>query len=307
MSGIAEAARTIRTNLLFMAPDRPFRRLLVTSAGPSEARPPSPAVSPSPWRRRGQRVVIIDCDLRKPRLHRIFGKDSKVGVTTALLEESIDNAILSTEVPNLSRHPRRPHPAEPGGDPAKRALPGLPVTQVQGRFDRVILDSPPIVPVTDGARCSPRSSTASLVVRAFKTSKDLARHALRALLDVGANIAGTVLNAVNLDKGEYKYSQYYYYRRDGYCARTPPAHLRPRLHHAVRAAGSAAGSVASGPKPRAGRAGRVTMDDPAVVDAIPSSGPDGERVHVVMRPQSSGKLRVREAPSPRPRRCPGLP
>jgi Mrp family chromosome partitioning ATPase len=80
----------------------------------------------------------------------------------------------------------------------------------------VILDSPPVVPVTDAAILSTITDATILVVRAFKTSRDLARHAVRALLDVGANLAGTVLNAVNLNKGEYKYSQYYYYRRDGY-------------------------------------------------------------------------------------------
>ena len=72
------------------------------------------------------------------------------------------------------------------------------------------------MPVTDGVILSTLVDGTILVVRAFKTTKDLARHALRALHDVGANVAGTVLNAVNLNRGEYKYSQYYYYRRDGY-------------------------------------------------------------------------------------------
>ncbi|APR85430.1 Capsular polysaccharide synthesis enzyme CpsD, exopolysaccharide synthesis [Minicystis rosea] len=221
MSGIAEAARTIRTNLLFMAPDHPFRTLLITSAGPSEGKTTVACCVAIAMAQAGQRVVIIDCDLRKPRLHRIFGKDSKVGVTTALLEESIDNAILPTEVPNLSvisAGPIPPNPAEILHSERFRAF----LEQVQGRFDRVILDSPPIVPVTDGVVLSTLVDGTILVVRAFKTSKDLARHALRALLDVGANIAGTVLNAVNLDKGEYKYSQYYYYRRDGYYAEEAP-------------------------------------------------------------------------------------
>ena len=97
---------------------------------------------------------------------------------------------------------------------------------MQGRFDRVILDSPPIVPVTDGVVLSTLVDGTILVVRAFKTTKDLARHALRALVDVGANMAGTVLNAVNLNKSEYKYSHYYYYRRDGYYGEEPPRESR---------------------------------------------------------------------------------
>jgi capsular exopolysaccharide synthesis family protein len=222
MSGIAEAARTIRTNLLFMAPDHPFQTLLVTSAGPAEGKTTIACCIAIAMAQAGQRVVIIDCDLRKPRLHRVFGKDSKVGVTTALLEDSIDNAVLPTEVPNLSVIPAGPIPPNPAEILHSARFKAF-LAEVQTKFDRVIIDSPPIVPVTDGVVLSTLVDGTILVVRAFKTTKDLARHALRALLDVGANIAGTVLNAVNLDKGEYKYSHYYYYRRDGYYADEPPA------------------------------------------------------------------------------------
>jgi polysaccharide biosynthesis transport protein len=217
MSGVAEAARTVRTNLLFMAPDRPFQTLLVTSAGPSEGKTTVACCIAIAMAQAGQRVVLIDCDLRKPRVHRIFGKDPKVGVTTALLEESIDSAVQPTEVPNLSvivAGPIPPNPAELlHSDRFKHFL-----EQVQGKFDRVIIDSPPVVPVTDGVVLSTLADGTILVVRAFKTSKDLARHALRALLDVGANVAGCVLNAVNLSRGEYKYTHYYYYSRSGYYA-----------------------------------------------------------------------------------------
>jgi capsular exopolysaccharide synthesis family protein len=222
MSGIAEAARTVRTNLLFMAPDHPFKTLLVTSAGPAEGKTTVACCIAIAMAQAGQRVVIMDCDLRKPRLHRIFGKDSKVGVTTALLDPDIDHCILETEVPNLWVVPAGPIPPNPAEILHSERFKAF-LEQMQGRFDRVILDSPPIVPVTDGVVLSTLVDGTILVVRAFKTTKDLARHALRALLDVGANVAGTVLNAVNLNKGEYKYSQYYYYRRDGYYAEEAPA------------------------------------------------------------------------------------
>lgn len=217
MSGIAEAARTIRTNLIFMAPDKPFKTLLVTSAGPAEGKTTVACCIAIAMAQAGQRVLLVDCDLRKPRIHRIFHKDSKVGVTTAMLDEDIDNAIQATDVPNLSvivAGPIPPNPAELLHSVRFKAF----LNQVRDRFDRVILDSPPVVPVTDAAVLSTLMDGTILVVRAFKTSKDLARHALRALIDVGAHMAGTVLNAVNLNKGEYKYSQYYYYRRDGYYA-----------------------------------------------------------------------------------------
>jgi polysaccharide biosynthesis transport protein len=215
MSGVAEAARTIRTNLLFMAPDHPFRTLLITSAGPSEGKTTVACCVAIAMAQAGQRVVLIDCDLRKPRLHRIFGKDPKIGLTTALLDDSIDDSIFATSVPNLSVIPAGPIPPNPAEILHSTRFKQF-FEQIQGRFDRVILDSPPVVPVTDGVVLSTLVDGTILVVRAFKTTKDLARHALRSLVDVGANVAGCVLNAVNLSRTEYKYSHYYYYRRDGY-------------------------------------------------------------------------------------------
>jgi len=222
MSGIAEASRTIRTNLLFMSPDQPFRRLLITSASPSEGKTTVACCIAIAMAQAGQKVALIDCDLRRPRVHRIFHKSSSVGLTTALLEEDISEAIIETEVPNLSiipAGPIPPNPAELFHSERFRAF----LEQVEERFDRVIIDSPPVVAVTDAAVLSTLVDGVILVVRAFKTPKDLARHAIRALLDVGANITGTVLNSVNLNRSEYKYSHYYYYRKEGYYAEDPPA------------------------------------------------------------------------------------
>jgi capsular exopolysaccharide synthesis family protein len=221
MSGTSEAARAIRTNLLFMAPDHPFRTLLFTSAGPSEGKTTMACCIAIAIAQAGQRVVLVDCDLRKPRLHRIFRKSAATGVTTALLTESIDDAVHETEVPNLSvitAGPLPPNPAELIHSERFRVF----LSQLSKRFDRVILDSPPVVPVTDAAVLSTLVDGTVLVVRAFKTSKELARHAVRALNDVGAKLAGTVLNAVNLNRSEYRYSHYYYYSKDGYYSNEQP-------------------------------------------------------------------------------------
>jgi capsular exopolysaccharide synthesis family protein len=215
MSGIAEAARTIRTNLLFMAPDHPYRTLLVTSAGPAEGKTTVAACIAIAMAQAGQKVVLMDCDLRRPRIHRVFRKGHDVGLTTALLDEDLDAVIMATEVPNLSIIPAGPIPPNPAellhSDRFKVLL-----KRVAERFDRVIIDSPPVVPVTDAAILSTLVDGTVLVIRAFKTSQELARHALRALVDIGAKKAGAVLNAVNLSRHEYKYSYYHYYRRDGF-------------------------------------------------------------------------------------------
>ena len=217
MSGIAEAARTIRTNLLFMAPDRPYKTLLVTSAGPAEGKTTVASCIAIAMAQAGQRVVLMDCDLRRPRVHRVFRKSSDLGVTTAVIDQNVDAVVLETEVPNLYVVPAGPTPPNPSellhSESFKKFL-----AKVGERFDRVIIDSPPVVPVTDAAILATQVDATVLVVRAFKTSQELARHALRALNDIGARKAGAVLNAVNLSRHEYKYSHYYYFWKDGYYA-----------------------------------------------------------------------------------------
>lgn len=217
-SGVAEAARAIRTNVMFMSPDRPYRRILVTSAGPSEGKTTVACCLAVAMAQAGQRVILVDCDLRRPRLHRIFGRTNDIGVTSAVLDLSVlDRSTLETEVPNLSLLPSGlhvPNPAELIHSASFRAL----MDELASRFDRVILDSPPIVPVTDGTILSTQVDGTLLVVRAFKTSRELARQAIRTLTDVGVPPFGVVLNAVDLSKSEYEYQRYYYYKRDGYAA-----------------------------------------------------------------------------------------
>ncbi len=212
MSGVAEAARVIRTSLLFMDPDKPYRTLLVTSAGPSEGKTTVATCIAITLAQTGQRVVLIDCDLRRPRVHRVFHTGSEVGVTTCLIEGSIDDAVFESGVPNLSIIPAGPIPPNPAeilhSDKFRKFL-----EQVSQRFDRVILDSPPIVPVTDAAILSTLVDGTVLVVRALKTTKDLARVAVRALQDIGVPKAGAVLNGVQFTGDEYRY-RYQYYRRD---------------------------------------------------------------------------------------------
>lgn len=219
-SGIAEAARTIRTNLLFMSPDKPYKILLVTSAAPSEGKTTVASCIAIAMAQAGQRVVLVDCDLRRPRLHRVFRKTNAIGISSALIEEvHIDEIVQETGIPNLKMVPAGPCPPNPAellhSDRFKEIL-----GQIASKFDRVIIDSPPVVPVTDAAVLSTLVDGTVMVVRAFKTTQDLARHAVRVLGDVGSKKVGAVLNAVNFGRHEYKYS-YYYYRRDGYYAAQP--------------------------------------------------------------------------------------
>ena len=215
-SGIAEAARALRTNLMFMNPDRPYRRLLVTSAAPAEGKTTVAVSIAVSLAQGGQRVCIIDCDLRRPRLHRIFDRAGDIGLMNAILgEATIEEVAKPTIVPNLWSIPCGPIPPNSAdvvsSDKFRRLL-----DEVSARFDRVVLDSPPIVAVTDSAIASTLVDGVVFVVRAFKTSVNLCRSGLRTLQDVDAPIAGAVLNAVNLNRHEYNYYHYYYYKREGY-------------------------------------------------------------------------------------------
>jgi capsular exopolysaccharide synthesis family protein len=219
LSGVAEAARAIRTNLMFMNPDRPYKKLLVTSAAPSEGKTMSACSIAVALAQGGQRVCIVDCDLRRPRLHRIFGRAGDAGLTNVLVgEATIDDVAQPTVVKNLWAIPAGPIPPNPADILHSERFRSF-LQEVSERFDRIIIDSPPLVAVTDSAIISTLADGTVFVVRAFKTSKHVSAQGLRVLRDVDARIVGGVLNAVNLNRHEYTYYyHYYYYKREGYRA-----------------------------------------------------------------------------------------
>ncbi len=225
-SGLAEAARAVRTNLLFMNPDHAMRILLVTSAAPSEGKTTVACSIAISMAQGGHRVCIVDCDLRRPRLHRIFGRVGDDGVTNVLSgDASLDQVARPTIVPNLDCIPAGPMPPNPAdllhSEKFANFLAGL-----SSRYDRVVIDSPPVAAVTDSAILSTLVDSVVFVVRAFQTSRNISKQGMRALLDVDAPVAGVVLNAVDLDKRP-GYYQYYYYRQEGYGATTTEPVVKP--------------------------------------------------------------------------------
>jgi capsular exopolysaccharide synthesis family protein len=225
LSGVAEAARSLRTNLMFMSPDKPFRMLLVTSSAPTEGKTTVACGIAIAMAQAGHRVCIVDCDLRRPRIHRVLGRPGSDGVTSVLVgEATIDDVITpakagpaGTEIPNLWCIPAGSPPPNPADLLHSEAFKKL-LKELGERFDRVIIDSPPLAAVTDSAIISTLVDATIFVIRAQATSWQLARQGLRALHDVDSRIAGAVLNAVDFRNGDYSYyyQQYYYYRREGY-------------------------------------------------------------------------------------------
>jgi capsular exopolysaccharide synthesis family protein len=215
-SGAAEAARAIRTNLQFMALDRPTKALLVTSAGPGEGKTTIACTIAIALAQAGHRVVIVDCDLRRPRIGRLFDVPGDVGVSSVLVGDATAESLpMATQIERLdvvSSGPIPPNPSELLQSDRFRQL----LAYLVGRYDRVVIDSPPILPITDAAVLATQVDGLVLVTRAFKTTKEHAKQARRTIETIGGRIFGCVLNAIDLSKVEYKNYYYHYYKKDTY-------------------------------------------------------------------------------------------
>jgi capsular exopolysaccharide synthesis family protein len=189
--------------------------MLVTSSGPQEGKSTTVASLGIAMAQSGNRVLVMDTDMRRPRLHKAFGVANEVGVTSLLVSESSVHASLkSTEVPGLFVLPCGPIPPNPAELLHTQAFSDL-LKELSAKFDRVILDSPPLAAVADAAILGTQVDGVVLVVRARHTPREMAIRGVRSLQDVNAKIFGVVLNNVNLE--DPKYGDYYYaYRGYGY-------------------------------------------------------------------------------------------
>lgn len=215
-SHVAECARSVRTNLLFMSTDRALGRLLVTSAGPSEGKSTTAIALAITMAQAGNRVLLVDTDLRRPRLHKTFGVKGESGLTNVLLKEAtLEEAIKATDVVGLDVLPCGALPPNPAellhGERFHEVK-----KEIENRYDRVIYDSPPVNAVTDSLILSQDVDGTVVVVKASATSKEFVRRAVRQLLDVKANVLGIVLNDLDFDNANYRYYNYYYYSRYSY-------------------------------------------------------------------------------------------
>lgn len=211
-SSQAEAYRVLRTNLQFSDIDHPTRSLLVTSAGPTEGKSTTVANLAVVMAQAGQRVVLIDSDLRKPRLHKLFSLPNKQGLTSVLAERTLasDDWLHDTEVENLkviTSGPLPPNPSEVLGSERMQRL----VASLKEQADVLLFDSPPVVAVADAAVLAKQVDGTLLVVDSGKTRRGLAQQAQATLKQVGANVLGVVLNKVSYSKGSYYYYNYPYY------------------------------------------------------------------------------------------------
>lgn len=217
MSSAAESCRMIRTNLTFMGVERPLRTLVVTSSGPREGKTTIATNLAISLAQSGKRVLLIDTDLRRPRVHKAMAIENAELGATSVMSGSValqDALVRSEQTPGLCILPCGPIPETPSELLHQAGFRAL-LSQAADDFDVVLLDSPPLGAVTDAAIIAPQVDGVIVVVNSNRTTRESLRGALRQLRDVSANVAGGVLNNVDIHSNRYG-SYQYYYRRDGY-------------------------------------------------------------------------------------------
>ncbi|HLN97801.1 MAG TPA: polysaccharide biosynthesis tyrosine autokinase [Pyrinomonadaceae bacterium] len=209
-SPVAESYRHLRTSLLLSSAGQPPKTILVTSSQPSEGKTTTAINTAFMLAQTGAEVLLIDCDLRRPRLHAHFGAPNTKGLTNWLSGETDIDGLMQTYTQHanlkfLTSGPVPPNPAELLGSDEMRKLLGV----LTERFAHVVIDSPPAISFTDASILSTMVDGVVLVVHGGRSSRAVVRRAKQQLLDVGAHIFGVVLNNVKVETQDYYYSGYY--------------------------------------------------------------------------------------------------
>ena len=218
-SSLAEAYRQVRTSILLSTAGHAPKSLLVTSSLPSEGKTTTATNTAISLAQTGARVLIIDADMRRPRVHSVFGIKNNVGLSSILSSELTENDVLDaiqldpkTRLNVMASGPIPPNPAELIGSDQMTKLLKL----LQRHFDHVVVDSPPITSFTDGVLIASMVDGVILVVHSGRSSKQVVRKARQLVQDVGAKIFGVVLNNADLRSQENYYYYQSYYHREGY-------------------------------------------------------------------------------------------
>lgn len=208
----AEAFRTLRTNIQYTGIDQRMKVILVTGANPACGKSTVSSNLAVTLSQTGASVLLIDGDMRKPTLHRIFGTQSEPGLSTLIVNDNVepDTVIRPTKHKNLKLltcGPVPPYPAELLGSDKMRQM----IKRFAGDFDYIVMDSPPVIAVTDAALLSRLADGTILVLDHGRVKREEAVSAMESLLKVQAQMIGTVLNNIPVGRGYYynEYSKYY--------------------------------------------------------------------------------------------------
>ncbi|MGI6227394.1 MAG: CpsD/CapB family tyrosine-protein kinase [Peptococcales bacterium] len=213
-SPISEAYRTLRTNIQFSSFDKEIKVLHITSAGPGEGKSTTLANLAVTFGQTGKKVLILDCDFRRPSQHKVFGLSNMRGMTNLLVEdlpfEELVQETKAEKVHLLTTGPLPPNPVELVG--SKKLGEFLKQLKDSNDYDIILVDSPPALAVADALLLSSHVDGTLMVLSSGEVNRDIARQARDALLNVKANIIGVVLNKVEKNSS---YSYYYYYYGEG--------------------------------------------------------------------------------------------
>ncbi len=219
-SPISEAYRTLRTNITFTAPENPKKVIMVTSSGPKEGKSTSISNLAITISQMGSKTLLIDADLRRPMLHKLFGKEKQSGLTNILVgKDTIESAVKEIgNLPNLHLLTcgiLPPNPAELLGSVQMKEF----LKDVKEKYDMILIDTPPIIAVTDSSVLSTMVDGVILVVRSAQSKREAVVHAVEQLKRVEAPVLGVLLNGIQAKNvyGSYYYYNYYhyYYGADG--------------------------------------------------------------------------------------------
>jgi capsular exopolysaccharide synthesis family protein len=217
-SPVSESYRGLRTNLAYSAVTHPLRRIVVTSATPEDGKTTISTNLAIILAQGGKRVALVDSDLRKPRIHHALGLTNRKGLTSVFLKQiSLVEALQDVGVEKLgviASGVLPPNPAELLGSEQLDVI----LKELEVDHDMIILDTPPVLSVTDSTVMIPYVDGIILVVKAGQTRVSAALHAVTTLRQLGANILGLVINGVHFNDNRYAYyyrsryySSYYYY------------------------------------------------------------------------------------------------
>jgi capsular exopolysaccharide synthesis family protein len=218
-SSLAEAYRQLRTSILLSTAGHAPKSLLITSSLPAEGKTTTAVNTAISLAQTGAKVLVIDADMRRPRLHSVFGVSNAEGLSSILSSDLEEQEILNivqydndSKLNLLPSGPIPPNPAELIGSEQMANL----LKTMQANFTHVVVDSPPIASFTDGVLIASMVDGVILVVHSGKSSRQVVRRSRQLLMDIGVKIFGVVLNNVNLRSQDNYYYYQSYYHRDYY-------------------------------------------------------------------------------------------
>lgn len=204
----SEAFRTLRTNIHYSSLDKDIRVIAVTSAGPGEGKSTISSNLAAAVAQSGKKVLLIDSDLRRPSIHKVFGISNKIGLSNLLIEGLKVGDVALKSAANLDVLTAGTIPPNPSEILISKKLSSF-LEEMKVQYDTIVIDTPPVAVVTDAQILATKADGVLLVVSQSQATIDAVKKAKELLVSVNANILGVVLNKVE-QKSDQMYSYYYY-------------------------------------------------------------------------------------------------